>query len=89
MKQATFRIVHFLKPNKYIGMAWNYDQAVLVSTIPFDTYSEARNQLEQDCSIVGVELKWYDGKYTCAGNNEQLIPASWTEQQPTINRITH
>ena len=92
MKQATFRIIHFPKPNKYIGMAWNYDQAVLVSTIDFDTYTEARNQLQQDCDIVGVELKWFDGSYTFGQDEflvpmERSLPAEWTEPQPTINRL--
>ena len=72
MKQATFRIIYFPKPNKYIGFAWNYDAAVMISTTPQESYTLARNQLQQDCDILSVELKWFDGEYAYDANSGQL-----------------
>lgn len=93
MKQATFRIIHFTKHNQYVGLAWNYDVAVLVSTTPQESYTAARMQLQQDCDIVKVTLQWFDGLYTCDGNTEQLIPArvpsEWTDPQPSFARLTN
>lgn len=73
LKKATYRIVRFPKLEKFIGIAWNYEEAVLVSTTPQDTYTLAREQLQQDCSIVGVELRWFDGEYCYDSNTGQLV----------------
>ena len=75
MKQATFRIIRFIKCNRFIGVAWNYNEAVLISTRDFDTYTEALEALESDCIERGVELKWFDGEYDCI-DGETLIPIS-------------
>jgi hypothetical protein len=72
MKQATFRMIHFPKVNRYVGVAWNYDEAVLISTEDKPTYSEARNSLDQVCQERNVELKWFDGEYFCAPDGSLL-----------------
>ena len=73
-KQATYRIIHFTTLDKYIGVAWNYNEAVLVSTTDFPTYTEARKQLKVNCKAVNVELKWFDGEYDCVDGSMQIYP---------------
>ena len=63
MKNASYRIIHFIKANRYVGLAWNYDQAVLVATKDFETYTLARIDLERTCNEIDVCLKWFDGEY--------------------------
>lgn len=63
MTKATYRIIYFPKADKYIGVAWNYDEAVLVSTRAQANYTEARNELNKACSEQDVELRWFDGEY--------------------------
>ena len=65
MKQATYRIIHFIKCNRYIGVAWNYNEAVLISTKDCETYTEAKSNLAADCLDRNVELRWFDGEYKC------------------------
>lgn len=71
-KRATFRILHFPKVDRYLGIAWNYDEAVLISTRDFESYSQARKELAVMCDVAHVELKWFDGEYTVV--NDQLVP---------------
>jgi hypothetical protein len=72
MKRATYRIVRFPKLDRYIGLAWNYDEAVLVSTRDHTTYTGARKELGATCEELGVELRWFDGEYDCIG--DVLVP---------------
>ena len=74
MKQATYRIIHFTKLDRYVGFAWNYDEAVLVSTVPCDSYTEARKAIEANCKEVNVELRWFDGEYDCVDGSMQIYP---------------
>lgn len=73
MKPATYRVIHFTKPNRYVGLAWNYDLAVLVSTQDFETYTQARIALGKVCIDQNVQLKWFDGEYECT-DGETLQP---------------
>lgn len=75
MKKATFRIIHFPKANKYIGLAWNYDEAVLISTTDRLTRIEAKAELEITCYDRNVRLMWFDGNYVCDPSG-QLIQDS-------------
>lgn len=75
VKKATFRIVRFSSVDRFIGIAWNYEQAVLVSTRDFATYTEARAAIEHDCAERGVALQWFDGYYTCE-DNETILRAA-------------
>ena len=72
MKNSIYRIIHFLKPNRYVGLAWNYNEAILVSTKDFETYTQAYTTLETECANLGIELKWFDGEYQCV-DGETLI----------------
>jgi len=72
MKNSTYRIIYFLKPNRYVGLAWNYNEAILVSTRDFETYTQAHTALETECTNLGIELKWFDGEYQCV-DGETLI----------------
>lgn len=72
MKQATYRVIHFTKPGRFVAMAWNYDAEVLLATTDHDTYTDARAELDELARERGVELRWFDGSYTCAGNGYQL-----------------
>jgi len=64
-KKATYRIIYFTKPNKYIGMAWNYNEAIMISTDACATYTEAKAALEKECNKRQIELRWFDGEYVC------------------------
>lgn len=71
-RQATFRILHFPKLDRFVGLAWNYDQAVLLSTSDYPNYTGARKALELVCNACNVELKWFDGEYDVV--DELIIP---------------
>jgi hypothetical protein len=64
-KEATFRVIRFETAGRYVGLAWNYDEAILISTKDCVTYTEARSELEEMCGQRGVALRWYDGEYSC------------------------
>lgn len=70
MHHLTFRIVHFTNVDKYVGIAWDYDNAIIVTTVPFPTYTAARGNLEKKCTDLCHTLKWFDGEYTCSGNGD-------------------
>lgn len=73
--RTTYHIVQFTKTGQYVGMAWNYDHAVMLSTEPFATYGEARECLGDLADVRGVTLHWFDGEYTCSGEGAQLLNA--------------
>ena len=74
MKPVTFRVIKFPKLNKYIAVAWNYDEAVLISTKPHNTYLEARVELNSTVVELNVELKWFDGEYEYNSSSGCLLP---------------
>lgn len=63
MKEATYKIIFYPKVNKYVGIAWNYDQAVLIASRDYDSYVDARKELQTSCDERNVHLKWFDGHY--------------------------
>ena len=78
MKQATYKFVFYpgvKEVGQYIGIAWNYDEAVLISTTNYDTYTEAQKELKRVCADRGVELRWFDGEYEWDKKGGSLIPA--------------
>lgn len=79
-KQATYRIIRFNTKTgaRYVGLAWNYDQAVMVSTRDCASYSAAKSALERSAKTRRVELKWFDGEYTYNPRNGQIEQASLT-----------
>ena len=73
MKSATYYIIHFTKANRFVGVAHNYDEAVLISTRDHDTYTDARNELQSTANELNVRLKWFDGEYECHGSGDQMF----------------
>jgi hypothetical protein len=76
-KQATYRMVKFIMADqsaRYVGIAWNYDQAVLISTKDYDSYTQARAELTSTCDSMGVELAWFDGEYERKPGDDAMYP---------------
>ena len=73
MTPATFRIVHFLTANRFVGIAWNYDAAILIATGPHETYTLARQELEARSLARDVQLRWFDGEYVCKGDSDPIM----------------
>lgn len=71
MIHAMFRIIRFplADGDRFIGVAWNYAHACLISTVDHASYTAAHNHLELDCEERGVELRWFDGLYVCEGSD--------------------
>lgn len=76
--ETTFRIIHFPKPNLYIGVAWNYDEAVLISTYSCVNRDAARTALQADADKRGVKLRWFDGDYECDHKSGLLVAGAWS-----------
>lgn len=79
MKPAQFRVIRFHLPTgvRYVAMAWNYDQAILISTQDHPTYFDARKELEGTCFERGVSCKWFEGEHVYnpdTGSIEPLKP---------------
>lgn len=73
MKQATFRVLFFPKCNRYVAIAWNYNEAVLISTRDRETYEDAKVELMSLADERGVELRWFDGEYEVIGD-DLIVP---------------
>ena len=76
MKPATFRLVYFLAARRFVGIAWNYDKAVIFATRDYATYTDARAELATLAAERGVELRWFDGEYECQGEGDLMVPAT-------------
>jgi len=74
MKTAQFRIVHFMPIDRYVAIAWNYDQAVLISTTDHKSYGAARAELQETADKLRVHLRWFDGEYICNAGSDQMFP---------------
>jgi len=70
---VTFKIIRFPKLNKYIGVAWNYDYAILISTKNYSEASEVIRNLNISCTESKVQLKWFDGYFNYS-SDDQLVP---------------
>lgn len=78
MKQAQYKFVFYpgvKETGRYIGIAWNYDHAVLIATTDYETYTEAQKELKRMCAERDVELRWFDGEYEWDKVSGQLIQA--------------
>jgi hypothetical protein len=71
--KTTFRIIYFPVINLYVGMAYNYNVGMIISTIGYDTYTEAKVALEEECKKRNAKLQYFDGEYRCE-DGETLIP---------------
>lgn len=74
-KQATYKLIHFPDLDRYVGLAWNYDQAVLIGTRDHATYTEAKAELQETCDSLSIELKWFDGEHRYDSASGQIINA--------------
>jgi hypothetical protein len=72
--KVTYRVVHFIKPYKWVAMAWNYDHAIIYATPPADSYKVAMENLQKLAEVSKTQLSYFDGEFNCAGEGEQLIP---------------
>lgn len=74
MIDAQFRLIRFdlVSGPRWIGVAWNYDVACLVSTRDHESYIAAREDLGRVCDTMGVRLRWFDGEYRQEGG--MLLP---------------
>lgn len=63
MVKCTFRIIFFEGAGQYVGVGWNYDEAVLVSTRAQPSYAAARKALDAALAQVSAECRWFDGAY--------------------------
>lgn len=68
LRDATYRVIYFVKAKQFVAVAWNYDEAVLLGTGGSNTYTEAREELTQLTEAHNVALRWFDGEYICKGN---------------------
>jgi hypothetical protein len=60
--------------DRYIALAWNYEQAVLISSSDHASYTDARAELDRTCAELGVTLRWFDGEYTFDGKSGTILP---------------
>lgn len=74
LTQCEYRVVQFIDADphrdgvpKYVGVAWNYAVAVLMSTTPHNSYTGARAELDKLAHERGCSLRWFDGEYVCEG----------------------
>lgn len=65
MVKATYRTVRFQTSlgERFIAIAWNYEEAVLISTCDHESISEAKAELLRECRKRNVTLEWFDGHY--------------------------
>ena len=75
MRTATYRMIYFPKVGRYVAMAWNYEQAILIATEDCGDYTEARGSLQDLADARGVTLRWFDGSYTCDGETLDAVEA--------------
>ncbi len=73
-RKASFKIIRFFTSRgiKFVGVAWNYDEAILISTRDRDSYTDARAELQKSADSLNVKLQWFDGEYVC--ENGLLVP---------------
>jgi hypothetical protein len=64
---AQYRIIRFnlASGTRYLGIAWNYDSACMITTRDCPTYTDARAALGSECQARSVRLRWFDGEYVC------------------------
>ena len=73
MIRTSFHIVRFTKVDRFVGMAWNYDHGIMISTGTHTTYTGARNELGDLAGQRGCEVHWFHGEYTCDGSGSMLV----------------
>lgn len=76
MKKLSYRVIRFPKVNRFVALAWNYDEAIIIATAPHASYELARIELDELCvqREDDVVLSWFDGEYDCV--NDILLPCT-------------
>ncbi len=85
--KTQFRYIYFSKAEKYVGFAWEYDNGIMVSTRPQNTYTQARRalisaiaDLNDESGVKGmIQLCYFDGEFVCIGNGDLLTPKSFED----------
>ena len=85
LKPSSFKIIRFPigESNRYVGVAWDYDHAFLVSSRDKDSYTEARKEIEAMAEARGFSLRWYDGQYVF----DKMMDAAGVDYE--IHRFGH
>lgn len=94
---VTFRVVEFIDSDtqrdgisKFVAIAWNYSVAVLMSTEPYLSYTEARKALDKLAAERGCTLRWFDGEYTCdGGRDDAMVKADGQPHQAEEEASSH
>lgn len=76
MTQAEYRIIEFPTKDgpKFVGLAWNYDEAVMITTPGLLSYTSARKVLDDAAKSANVELRWFDGLHKYDPTSGQILP---------------
>jgi hypothetical protein len=79
VKRAHYRVTRYPleSGDRFVGLVWNYDQSVLVSTGDYGTYTDARAALQESAAALGIELAWFDGEYVFNWTTGEASPAPW------------
>ncbi len=78
MKQATYKVIRFRtsRGNRFVAIAWNYAEAVLISVSDMAAPDEAVGALELECHKRGVELRWFEGSFFHDGKDGMIFSES-------------
>lgn len=71
--QTTFRIVKMGRVPRFIGLAWNYEASVMVTTPDLSSYGAARAELDARLREVGAETRWFDGAYEIKPGSRDML----------------
>lgn len=86
---ATYRVILFrarTRGARYVAMMWNYEEGLLATTEPHETYTGAHQELWEIALDRKVKLRWFDGEYEHEGTSEQLIPRPEAQWEGTHTR---
>lgn len=76
----TYKMIHFPELDRWVAIAWNYDEAALFSPGDRSNYLDAKDALKDLLMNKGFDekkvfrLRWFDGVYEYNNENEQIFP---------------
>ena len=82
MRNVTYRIVRFHLSGdraRYVGIAWNYDEAILFSTRDYTSYTNAREALDQCSNERNCTLAYFDDVYERFPGDDAMYPLNESE----------
>lgn len=83
--KTTFRVIGFetKKGFRFVGLAWSYEDGVLVSTHgQHTTNTSARAELDEIAGKLGLNLHWFDGEYLYNSMSGQI--EGYVERQKAV-----